>query len=62
MKGTFLLDKYEGSVDLFKYDRKDANCLAIGKNKAIAKLFELIANEVDSMNNGETLYITFEKE
>ena len=61
MKGTYLLDKYDGDVDLFRYDRKDANCLAAGKNKAIAKLLELIANTVDTMNNGETLYITFEK-
>ena len=61
MKGTYFLDKHDGDVDLFKFDRTDINCLAIGKNKAIAQLLVLIANTIDRMSNEETLYMTFEK-
>ena len=60
-KVTFMFDKYQNEVDLFRYDRTEANHLGIGTEESIAKLVVLLAKHIKNMDNGKTLYVTFEE-
>ena len=55
---TFIFDKYDGGVDLFRNDREDAHCLAVGTNKSVSEFLYLLLNTIDSMKDESTLYVT----
>lgn len=55
---TFIFDKYDNDVDLFRTDRTDTNHMAVGSVDSIAEFLKLLARHLGNMNNGKTLYVT----
>ena len=59
---TFIIDKWEGgSYEMHKHDRTYVNKYADTKGHVLGKLIELISNELDHMENYDSLNITFWK-
>ena len=60
-KVTFMFDKYQDEVALFRCDRTEKNYLAIGAEESIAELVILLVKHIKNMDNDKTLYVTFEE-
>lgn len=59
---TYMIDKLEdGSFEMHRYDRTYKNKCADSKSSALGYLMELISNELDHVDNFESLNITFWK-
>ena len=60
-KVTFMFDKHQNEVDLFRFDRTESHHLGVGTEESIAKLVVLLAKHIKNMDNGKTLYVIFEE-
>ena len=58
---TYIFDKYNNDVDLFRVDRTDNNHLAIGTIDSIAEFVKLLSKHIEYMDNNKTLYVSIKE-